>query len=56
MAVIKAQGLHDVVDPDYDPDGGDQCKRELFQENNILFILYCLLPSRQKGKRVGQRI
>ena len=29
MAVIKVQGLYDVVDPDYDPDDGDQCKREL---------------------------
>ena len=50
MAVIKMQGLYDVVDPDHDPDDGDQYKRDLFQENNILFILYWLLPSRQTGE------
>ena len=41
MAVIKAQGLYDVVDPDYDPDDGDQYKRELFQEKQ--YFVYSVL-------------
>ena len=56
MAVIKAQGLDDVVHPDHDPDDGDQYEKELFQENNTLFTLFWLLPSDRKGERVGQRI
>ena len=41
--VIKAQGLYDVADPDYDPGDADRYEQELFQENNLLFILYWLL-------------
>ena len=48
MAVIKAQGLYDVVDPDYDPDDGDQYEKDL-KTNGTLFTLYWLLPFRQKG-------
>ena len=33
LAVIKAQGLYDVADPDYNSDDGDQYDKELFQEN-----------------------
>ena len=40
LAIIKAQGLYDVAGPDYDPDDGDYYEQELFQENNLLFILY----------------
>ena len=48
MTVIKAQGLYDVADPDYDPDDAVQYDKELFQEKHSLFILYWLLLSRQK--------
>ena len=47
LAIIKAQGLYDVTDPDFDPDDGDHYEQELFQENNLLFILYSLLLFRQ---------
>ena len=47
-SIIKAQGLYDVADTDYNPDDGDQYDKELFKENNSLFILYWLLPCRQK--------
>ena len=46
MAVIKAQGLYDVVDPDYDPDDGDQYKKELFQEKQY-FVYSVLVTSLQ---------
>ena len=49
MAVIKAQGLYDIIDPDYDPDDGDQYKKNYSERNNTLFTLYWLLPFRQKG-------
>ena len=47
LAIIKAPGLYDVADPDYDPGDGDHYEQELFQENNLLFILYWLLLFRQ---------
>ena len=47
LVIIKAQGLYDVADPDYDPGDGDHYEQELFQENNHLFILYWLLLFRQ---------
>ena len=46
MVVIKAQGLYDVVDPDYDPDDGDQYKREPFQEKQY-FVYSVLVTSLQ---------
>ena len=46
MAVIKAQGLYDVVDPDYDPDDADQYEKELFQEKQY-FVYYVLVTSLQ---------
>ena len=48
LAIIKAQGLYDVADPDYDLGDGDHYEQELFQENNPLFILCWLLLFRQK--------
>ena len=51
LAIIKAQGLYDVADPDYDPDDGDYYEQELFQEKQSSFILYKLLLFRQtKGE------
>ena len=32
LAIIKAQGLYDVANPDFEPDDGDQYAQELFQE------------------------
>ena len=31
LAVIKAQRLYDIADPDYDPHNGDQYDKELFK-------------------------
>ena len=41
LAIIKAQGLYDVADPDYDPDDGDHYGKELFKEKQ--FFLYSVL-------------
>ena len=49
MAVIKAQGLYDVADPDYDPDDGDQYDKELFKEEQI-FVYSVLVTSLQTEK------
>ena len=51
LAVIKAQGLYNVADPDYDPDDGDQYDKELFKEKQ--FFVYSV---DRKEERVGQRI
>ena len=47
LATIKAQGLYDIARPDFDPYDGDQYDQQLFEENNILYVLYWLLLSRQ---------
>ena len=47
LAIIKAQGLYDVPDPDYDPDDGDYYEQELFQEKQSFLILFWLLLFRQ---------
>ena len=47
LAIMKAQGLYDGANPDFDPDDGDHYEQELFEENNYLFILYWLLLFRQ---------
>ena len=49
LAVIKAQGLYDVADPDADPDDVISMTKSYLKKNNSLFILYWLLPFRQKG-------
>ena len=54
LAIIKAQGLYDVADPDFDPGDGDQYEQAIFKEK--MFILYWLLLFRQKGERVGKGI
>ena len=39
LATIKAQGLSDVVDPDFDPDDGDQYEKQPFLEKqSFVFI------------------
>ena len=48
MANLKAQGLYDVADPDYDPESGDIYEQELFQGKQSLYILFWLLHSKQK--------
>ena len=48
LANLKAQGLYDVADPDHDPESGDIYKQELFKGNSPLYILFWLLPSKQK--------
>ena len=49
MAVIKAQGLYDVADPDYDHDDGDQYDKELFQEKQ--FFVYSVLVASLQTER-----
>ena len=49
MAVIKAQGLYDVADPNYDPDDGDQYGKELFKEKQF-FDSSVLVASLQTEK------
>ena len=41
LAIIKAQGLSNVSNPDFEPDDGDPYAQALLQEkNNLLFVLY----------------
>ena len=47
LATIKAQGLFDVADLDFDPYDGDQYGQQLLKKTNLLYILYWLLLSRQ---------
>ena len=49
LSVIKAQGLYDVADPDYDPDDGDQYDKELFKETQF-FVCSVLATSLQTEK------
>ena len=49
LAIIKAQGLYDVADPDFDPDDGDHYDLELFQEKQS-FVYSVLVTSLQKDK------
>ena len=48
MAVIKAQGLYDVADPILTLMMVISMTKNYFKKNNSLFILYWLLPFRQK--------
>ena len=49
LAIIKAQGLCDVADPDDDPDDGDYYEQELFQEKQS-FVYSVLVTSLQTDK------
>ena len=49
LAIMKAQGLYDVADPDYDPGDGDHYERELFQEKQS-FVNSVLITSLQTDK------
>ena len=49
LAIIKAQGLNDVADPDYDPDDGNYYEQELFQEKQS-FVYSVLVTSLQADK------
>ena len=49
LAIIKAQGLYDVADPDFDPDDGDHYEQELFQEKQS-FVYSVLVTSLQTDK------
>ena len=49
LAIIKAQGLYDVVNPDFEPDDGDQYAQELFQEKQS-FVYSVLVTSLQTKK------
>ena len=49
LAIIKAQGLYDVADPDFDPDDGDQYDKELFQGKKS-FVYSVLVTSLQTYK------
>ena len=49
LAIIKAQGLYDVANPDFEPDDGDQYAQELFQGKQ-LFVYSVLITSLQTEK------
>ena len=40
LATIKAQGLYDVANPDFDPYDGDQYDQQLFPEK--IFCIFCI--------------
>ena len=43
LATIKAQELSDVADPDFGPDDGDQCDKQLFNERTLLCSVKVIL-------------
>ena len=49
LATIKAQGLYDVADPDFDPDDGDQYDKQLFLQKQS-FVYSVLVSSLQADK------
>ena len=49
LAIIKAQGLYDVADPDNKPGDGDHYEQELFQEKQS-FVYSVLVTSLQTDK------
>ena len=49
LATIKAQGLYDVTDPDFDPYDGDQYEAQLFQDKQS-FVYSVLVTSLQTDK------
>ena len=49
FANLKAQGLYDVADPDYDPDSGDAYEYELFKHKQS-FVYSVLVTSLQTEK------
>ena len=48
LANLKAQGLYDVADPDYDFESGDIYEQELSKASSPLSTLFWLLHSKQK--------
>ena len=60
MANLKAQGLYDVADPDYDSESGDIYEQELFQGKHsfvysVLVALYSVLVASlqtEKGREL----
>ena len=49
LATIKAQGLYDVADPDFDPYDGDQYDQQLFQEKQSLHWLLLFRQTREEN-------
>ena len=49
LAIIKAQGLYDVAESDFDPDDGDHHEQELFQEKQS-FVYSVLVSPLQTDK------
>ena len=49
LANLKAQGLYDVADPDYDPEDGDTFEQELFKRKQS-FVYSVLVTSLQTEK------
>ena len=49
LANLKAQGLYDVADPDYDPEDGDTYEQELFKRKQS-FVYSVLFTSLQTEK------
>ena len=56
LAAINAQGLHDVADPNFDPDDGDQYDKQLFIEKIFCVLCYGYFSSDRQRKRIGQGI
>ena len=49
LAIIKAEGLYDAADPDYDPGDGDYYEQELFQVKHS-FVYSVMVMSLQTDK------
>ena len=57
LAIIKAQGLYDVADPDYDPGDGDYYEQELFQEKqSIVYSVLVTSLQTDKGREFARSI
>ena len=56
LAIIKAQELYDVADPDYDPGDGEYYEQELFQANqsSVYSVLVTSLQTDKGGQLVKE--
>ena len=53
LANLKAQGLYDVADPDYDPENGDTYEKELFKgKQSFVYPVLVTSVQTEKGRKV----
>ena len=52
MTIIKAQGLYNITDPDFEPDDGDQYDKQLFNEKSFVYSVLVSSLQTDKGREL----